>query len=275
MSVVADPVTRGEARQPSRGGILLDAEQVSKTYDTHGGDVVQALEDVSLAVGDGEFVSLVGPSGCGKTTLLMILAGLVPRTGGTVRFRDAEVREPRPEIGLVFQRPVLLPWRTVLQNALLPAEVLGLGKEHMRSRARELLEMVGLAGFENKYPSELSGGMQQRAAITRALVYDPAVLLMDEPFGSLDAMTRDRMSLELQRIWQVSRKTVVFVTHSIQEAVFLSDRIAVMTARPGRIAEVLRVDLPRPRTLELAASPEFNRYVLHIRKRLEGEPHEG
>jgi NitT/TauT family transport system ATP-binding protein len=226
-------------------------------------------------VGDGEFVSLVGPSGCGKTTLLMILAGLVPQTGGRVRFRDIEVRGPRTEIGLVFQRPVLLPWRTVLQNVLLPAEVLGLGKDELLTRARELLQLVGLAGFENTYPWELSGGMQQRAAITRALVYDPAVLLMDEPFGALDAMTRDRMSIEFQHIWEVSRKTVVFVTHSIQEAVFLSDRVAVMTARPGRIAQFLRVDLPRLRTLELAASPEFNSYVLHIRKQLEGEVHEG
>jgi NitT/TauT family transport system ATP-binding protein len=271
----AAAVTLGDAVRPVRGDVLLRTDRLSKTYATHGGEPVHALEDVSLAIGDGEFVSLVGPSGCGKTTLLMILAGLVGRSGGEVRFEGVDVTEPRTEIGLVFQRPVLLPWRTVLDNTLLPAEVLGLGRERLRPRALELLEMVGLAGFEGKYPAELSGGMQQRNAITRALLQDPAVLLMDEPFGALDAMTRDRMSLELQRIWEVSGKTVVFVTHSIQEAVFLSDRVVVMTARPGRIAEVLRVELPRPRTLEIAASPEYNSYVLHIRKRLEGEVHEG
>ncbi|MBA2450664.1 MAG: ABC transporter ATP-binding protein [Chloroflexi bacterium] len=267
--------TLGEARQPVRGEVLLRTERLSKTYATRAGEAVHALQDVSLAVGDGEFVSLVGPSGCGKTTLLMILAGLVPRSSGEVRFKDADVHEPCTEIGLVFQRPVLLPWRTVLDNTLLPAEVLGLGRERLRPRALDLLKMVGLSGFEGKYPSELSGGMQQRNAITRALLQDPAVLLMDEPFGALDAMTRDRMSLELQRIWEMSRKTVVFVTHSIQEAVFLSDRVVVMTARPGQIAEVLRVELPRPRTLEIAASPKYNSYVLHIRKLLEGEVHEG
>ena len=268
-------VALADAERPVRGEVLLQTERLSKVYATQRGEPVHALHEVSLRIGNGEFVSLVGPSGCGKTTLLMILAGLVPKSGGSAMFRDQEIVEPRADIGLVFQKPVLLPWRTVLENALLPAEVLGLDRARLRERARELIRMVGLAEFENTYPSELSGGMQQRNAITRALVYDPAVLLMDEPFGALDALTRDRMALELQRIWETSRKTVVFVTHSIQEAVFLSDRVVVMTARPGRIEEVLTINLPRPRTLEVAASPEFNAYVLHIRKLLEAEEHEG
>jgi NitT/TauT family transport system ATP-binding protein len=263
------------AERPQRGEVLLRVDRLSKVYATQRGEAVEALREVTLAVGDGEFVSLVGPSGCGKTTLLMILAGLVPRSGGSATFRGGEIVEPRAELGLVFQKPVLLPWRTVLENVMLPTEVLGLPRDQLRARARELVAMVGLGDFENKYPGELSGGMQQRNSICRALVYDPAVLLMDEPFGALDALTRDRMALELQRIWQTSRKTIVFVTHSIQEAVLLSDRVVVMTARPGRIEEVLTIDLPRPRTVEVAATPEFNAYVLHIRKRLEGEEHEG
>jgi NitT/TauT family transport system ATP-binding protein len=268
-------IATADAERPLRGEVLLRTERVSKIYRTQRGEPVRALHEVSLAVGDGEFVSLVGPSGCGKTTLLMMLAGLLAKSGGSISFRDEPVSRPRVEIGLVFQKPVLLPWRTVVENVMLPVEVLGLDKTRLAARARELIKMVGLGDFENKYPSELSGGMQQRNAICRALAYDPAVLLMDEPFGALDAMTRDRMTLELQRIWEASQKTVVFVTHSIQESVFLSDRVVVMTARPGRIEQVLKIDLPRPRTLEIAASPEFNAYVLHVRKLLESEEHEG
>jgi NitT/TauT family transport system ATP-binding protein len=258
-----------QASDPVRGEALLRIEAVSKVYQTNRNEEVHALDNVSLVVGAGEFVSLVGPSGCGKTTLLMISAGLEHHSAGKVKFKDSEVTDPRREIGMVFQKPVLLPWRTVLENALLPVEVLKLDKKKYQARAKELLEMVGLGEFENKYPSELSGGMQQRNAITRALVYDPAVLMMDEPFGALDAMTRDRMAFELQKIWQISQKTIVFVTHSIQEAVLLSDRVVIMTPRPGRIEEIIKIDLPRPRTLEIAASEKFNSYVLHIRKLLE------
>jgi NitT/TauT family transport system ATP-binding protein len=244
---------------------------VCKWYVTQQGTEVEALREVSVTVNDGEFVSLVGPSGCGKTTLLMILAGLQEPTTGTVYFRSEIIRGPRWDIGMVFQRPVLLPWRTVEQNTMLPAEILGLNKAQMRKRVAELLAMVGLGEFRDKYPWELSGGMQQRNAIARALAYDPAVLLMDEPFGALDAMTRDRMALELQRIWRTSQKTVVLVTHSIPEAVLLSDRIVVMTPRPGRVADVVRVDLPRPRDLDVMASPAFGALTLHIRRLLAAE----
>jgi NitT/TauT family transport system ATP-binding protein len=244
---------------------------VCKWYVTQQGTEVEALREVSVTVNDGEFVSLVGPSGCGKTTLLMILAGLQEPTTGTVYFRSEIIRGPRWDIGMVFQRPVLLPWRTVEQNTMLPAEILGLNKAQMRKRVDELLAMVGLGEFRDKYPWELSGGMQQRNAIARALAYDPAVLLMDEPFGALDAMTRDRMALELQRIWSTSQKTVVLVTHSIPEAVLLSDRIVVMTPRPGRVADVVRVDLPRPRDLDVMASPAFGALTLHIRRLLAAE----
>jgi len=216
-------------------------------------------------VGEGEFVTVVGPSGCGKTTLLRILGGLLRRTSGQVTLAGAPVDGPRRDIGIVFQNAILLPWRTVLENAMLPAEVLGLSKEKYKTRALELLKMVGLEGFDDKYPMELSGGMQQRAAITRALLHDPAILLMDEPFGALDAMTREQMNLELQRIWQESRKTILLITHSIPEAVFLGDRILVMTPRPGKLTKVLTVDIPRPRSLDVMATPRFGEYTREIR----------
>ena len=216
-----------------------------------------ALDDITLEVGENEFVTLVGPSGCGKSTLLKLVAGIVPLTRGRIHIRDQPVAEPFPDVGFVFQQPVLLPWRSVLDNVLFSVEMLGLDPRQYRKPAGDLLELTGLAGFEHRYPRELSGGMQQRVAICRALLPDPSLLLMDEPFGALDAMTREEMSLELLRIWEERRKTILFVTHSIPEAILLADRVVVMTPRPGRIARVLHVDLPRPRTMDLEFDPRF------------------
>jgi len=236
---------------------VIRLDHVGKTYRTRRGDQVHALEDIDLEVGDAEFVTLVGASGCGKSTLLKVVAGLTPPTRGSVRLRDAVVREPCPDVGFVFQQPVLLPWRSVLDNVLFSVEMLGLDVKPYRKPAGDLLDLTGLAGFETKYPRELSGGMQQRVAICRALLPGPSLLLMDEPFGALDAMTREEMSLELLRIWDERRTTILFVTHSIPEAILLADRVVVMTPRPGRIARVLAVDLPRPRTMELEFDPRF------------------
>jgi NitT/TauT family transport system ATP-binding protein len=244
---------------------LIVVSDLEKTYRTKGRALVRALAGISLDIGSGEFVTIVGQSGCGKTTLLKILAGLLPRSAGTVTLRGTPVDGPRPDIGIVFQDPVLLPWRTVLDNVMLPVQVLGLDRTAYRDRARRLLGLVGLEGFEDKYPHELSGGMRQRVSIARALVHDPSLLLMDEPFGALDAMTREFMNLELLRIWKESGKTVVFITHSIPEAVFLADRVIVMSARPGRVVETVGVDLPRPRDLDMMASDEFGVYTRKIR----------
>ena len=244
---------------------LITVEHLEKTYTTKGRALVKALAGISLEIGAGELVTIVGQSGCGKTTLLKILAGLLPRSGGRVTLRGRPVDGPSRDIGIVFQDPVLLPWRTVLDNVMLPVEVLGLDRASHRTRARELLALVGLDGFEDKYPHELSGGMRQRVALARALVHDPSLLLMDEPFGALDAMTREAMNLELLRVWQESGKTIVFITHSIPEAVFLADLVVVMSARPGRVVEVVGVDLGRPRDLDLMASDEFGVYTRKIR----------
>jgi NitT/TauT family transport system ATP-binding protein len=230
---------------------------------------LEAIHEVSFDVGPGEFVSVLGPSGCGKSTLLMMMAGLLPPSGGEIRVDDAPVRGPRREIGVVFQSPVLLPWRTVLDNVLLPIEMLRLPRGPYVERARALLAMVKIGDFAGKLPRELSGGMRQRASICRALVHDPKILLMDEPFSALDALTRDQMGLELLRIWERHRKTVVFVTHSIREAVFLSDRVVVMAQRPATITLELDVQLPRPRRLDIEETDEFNRYVGVLRKSIE------
>src|SRR3989442_1077303 len=206
----------------------------------------------------GELVSLVGPSGCGKSTLLKVLAGLHPHDGGEVRIGSpSHPFDPSKDVGMVFQAPLLLKWRRILENVLLPAEILGLPMAESKSRARDLLALVGLAGNEDKYPYELSGGMQQRAAIARALIHDPKLLLMDEPFGALDALTRERINLEMLRIWEETGKTIVFVTHSIQEALFLGSKCAVLTAGPARMADFFAVPLPYPRTLEAKTSPAF------------------
>ncbi|MFN4017495.1 MAG: ABC transporter ATP-binding protein [Reyranella sp.] len=255
---------------------LIDLDKVGMTYQAASGPV-EALAGISASIGAGEFVSLVGPSGCGKSTLLRIVAGLRPATTGAITVAGRTVTQPIPDIGMVFQAPILLKWRSILENVLLPAELAGKDPRALRARAEQLLEMAGLGGFGAKLPRELSGGMQQRAALCRALLLDPPLLLMDEPFGALDAMTRDDMALELLRIWgekdvaREARKTVLFVTHSIPEAVFLSDRVIVMSARPGRIAADLRIELPRPRTVELRATEAFGRLNLEIFRALTGK----
>jgi NitT/TauT family transport system ATP-binding protein len=249
---------------------LIVLDRVGMTYRAESGPV-EALRDIQLEVGRGELVALVGPSGCGKSTLLRIVAGLRPASAGTVVVDGRSVTRPIPAVGMVFQAPVLLKWRTVRDNVLLAAELAGLAPAAHRPRADELLRLVGLADFGDKRPRELSGGMQQRVSLCRALLLDPPLLLMDEPFGALDAMTRDELNLELLRVWGESgreRKTIVFVTHSITEAVFLADRVVVMTPRPGRIARVLDVALPRPRTVATRATPEFGALTLTIHEAL-------
>jgi NitT/TauT family transport system ATP-binding protein len=228
---------------------MIRIEHVSQVFRRGRGAGVHALDDIQLAIRENEFVTLVGRSGCGKSTLLRIVAGLLRATSGDVLIGGRRVTGPRPDVSLMFQRSALLPWRNVIENVMLPAQILKLDRRAYRRKAEELLALVGLDGFENRRPYELSGGMQQRAALCRALLHDPAVLLMDEPFAALDALTREDLSLELQRIWSEHRKTIVFVTHSIPEAVLLADRIAVMTPRPGQIARVLEVKAPRPRSL--------------------------
>lgn len=260
---MSTPLTSPRPTRDSENDIEI--ANLSMQYITASGDEVVALDQVSLGIQPREFLSVVGPSGCGKTTLLRIIAGLIRHTSGTVRLRGREVTGPTADIGIVFQGPVLLPWKTVLQNVLLPAHVLHLDISHHAHRAAELLEMVGLSGFENKYPHELSGGMQQRVSIARALIHSPSLLLMDEPFGALDALTRETMNMELQRIAYETQTTVLFITHSIQEAVFLGHRVVVMTPRPGRIAKMLEIDLPRVRDLDIMATERFGEYVRTIR----------
>lgn len=241
---------------------------VTKTYRS-GRKEHRAISDASFDVLPGELVSLVGPSGCGKSTLLKILAGLHSHDQGTVHIGSARHPfNPARDIGMVFQAPLLLKWRRILDNVLLPAELLGLPMAAARGRARELLALVGLAGCEDKYPYELSGGMQQRAAIARALVHDPKLVLMDEPFGALDALTREKMNLELLRIWKESGKTIVFVTHGISEAVFLGTRVVVFTAGPARMADNFEIDLPNPRTLDMKTHERFGLYTRRIYKLL-------
>ena len=224
-----------------------------------------AISDASFEVAPGELVSLVGPSGCGKTTLLKVLAGLQGYDAGQARIGSTtHPFDPSRDIGMVFQQALLLKWRRVLQNVLLPAEILGLPFRESRERARDLLAMVGLSGFEDKYPYELSGGMQQRAAIARALVHDPKLILMDEPFGALDALTREKMNLELLKIWKQSGKTILFVTHGISEAVFLGTRVIVFTAGPARMADNILIDLPEPRTLDIKTTELFGEYSRRI-----------
>jgi NitT/TauT family transport system ATP-binding protein len=237
---------------------------IQKTYRTRGSEFL-AVSEATFDVEAGDLVSLVGPSGCGKTTLLKILAGLHPHDAGTLRMGSAEQPfDPSRDIGMVFQQPLLLKWRRVIDNVLLPAEILGLPVAQSRERARDLLALVGLGGAEDKYPYELSGGMQQRAAIARALIHDPRLILMDEPFGALDALTREKMNLELLRIWSEARKTIIFVTHGITEAVFLGTRVIVLTAGPARMADNFRVALPHPRTLDMKTHEEFGRYTRRI-----------
>jgi len=243
---------------------FIHLDRVSKAY-RRGGEEHLAISDATFDVMPGELVSLVGPSGCGKSTLLKILAGLHPHDGGEVKIGSAAHPFDRSrDVGMVFQAPVLLKWRRILPNVLLPAEILGMPMGEARERARELLALVGLTGCEDNYPYELSGGMQQRAAIARALVHDPKLVLMDEPFGALDALTREKMNLELLRIWKESKKTIVFVTHGISEAVFLGSRVVVLTAGPARMADNFPVELPYPRTLDLKTHERFGEYTRRI-----------
>jgi NitT/TauT family transport system ATP-binding protein len=251
---------------------LIRLDGVGMTYATASGPV-EALRDIDLTVGRGELVAVVGPSGCGKSTLLRIIAGLRAPSRGRVEVDGRPVVRPIPSVGMVFQAPVLLKWRTIQDNVLLPAELSRLDPRDYRARAAQLLRLVGLAEFAQRLPRELSGGMQQRASLCRALLLDPPLLLMDEPFGALDAMTRDEMNLELLRVWGQGsgeeRKTIVFVTHSIPEAVFLADRVIVMTARPGRLGRVFDVPLPRPRTAASRARPDFGALTLAIHESLQ------
>jgi NitT/TauT family transport system ATP-binding protein len=233
---------------------------VRKAYGEH-----LAISDASFDVMPGELLSMVGPSGCGKSTLLKILAGLHPHDGGELRIGSpTHPFDPSKDVGMVFQAPLLLKWRRIFENVLLPAEILGLPMAQARERARHLLQMVGLDGAEEKYPYELSGGMQQRAAIARALVHDPKLVLMDEPFGALDALTREKMNLELLRIWKEAGKTIIFVTHGISEAVFLGTRVVVLTAGPARMADNFEVDLPHPRTLDMKTQERFGEYTRRV-----------
>jgi NitT/TauT family transport system ATP-binding protein len=243
---------------------LIAVNSLRKVYGTRDGPVV-ALQDIRFAIEKEQFVAIVGPSGCGKSTLLKILTGLIPASQGEARLSGTAIVGPRRDIGVVFQSPVLFPWRTVLDNVLLPVDVQRLGRNKLQSRAMNLLALVGLQGFEKRYPRELSGGMQQRVAMVRALVHDPAILFMDEPFGALDAMTREQMNAQLQHIWLERKETILFITHSIAEAVFLADRVLVMTPRPGRIVDDVGIDLARPRCLDVMTTPDFGRHVKRIR----------
>lgn len=249
----------------------IQIQGLSKVYRTADGGEIRALYDVDLEVQAGEFVSIVGPSGCGKSTLLKMIAGLASKSSGSLQVADQEVAGPRSDLGFVFQSPVLLPWRTVLDNVLFPVEVQGKRKSDYVQRAKDTLQLVGLSEFASKYPYELSGGMQQRNALARALVDNPTLILMDEPFGALDAITRDQVSDELQRIWHEKRPTILFVTHSIPEAIFLSTRIVVFSARPGRIVGQMDIPFQGRRTLDLTVSPEFNRLVQQGRALLAGD----
>ncbi|KAB1154150.1 ABC transporter ATP-binding protein [Micromonospora sp. DSM 115977] len=227
---------------------MIKLSGVSRTFDGRSGRV-EALRGIDLDVAAGEFVAVLGRSGCGKSTMLRLIAGLLPVSEGRITVAGAPITKPRPDIAMLFQRPALLPWRTVLDNVLLPVEMFGWKRAKHRDRARQLLELAGLGGFEKRLPHELSGGMQQRVSLCRSLIGEPRVMLMDEPFSALDALTREELSGELQRVHMTSGATVVFVTHSIDEAVLLADRVVVLSPRPGRIRKVVDVNIPRPRTL--------------------------
>jgi NitT/TauT family transport system ATP-binding protein len=247
-------------------GVEIVLRDVSKRYMTASGAPVHALDRVDLDIRAGEFVAIVGPSGCGKSTLMMLVSGLIPATTGSMTVGRAPVKGPVSQAGIVFQRDVLLDWRSVISNVMLPVEIKRLARDTHLQKARELLRSVGLAEFEEKFPAELSGGMRQRVSICRALVQNPGLLLMDEPFGALDALTREQMNLDLQRIWMREGNTVIFITHSIEEAVLLADRVVVMTARPGKIADILPIDLPRPRGSQTRSAKVFTDAVDRIRR---------
>ena len=258
MNTAMPAPAQAQARPP-----LIRMRQLRKVYRKRGEEFL-AVSDVTMDIHEGDMVSLVGPSGCGKSTLLKILSGLHGHDGGTLEVGGGGGFNPGRDVGMVFQQPLLLKWRTILDNVLLPADILKLPRKAAVERAHGLLEMVGLAGFADKMPYELSGGMQQRAAIARALIHDPKLVLMDEPFGALDALTREKMNLEMLRIWEQSHKTFVVVTHSIQEAVFLGSRCAVLTAGPARMADFFPIELEAPRRLHIKTTPQFGEYVGRI-----------
>jgi NitT/TauT family transport system ATP-binding protein len=245
--------------------IAMSVDHVSKHYKTKTG-FVHALEDLTLEVARGEFVCILGPSGCGKSTLLWGMSGLHDLTAGKIVLNGQPVLGPRPEIGMIFQDANLLPWRNLHQNIRFPFEIKKIDAKPYESRIQGLIDEVGLTGFESKFPRELSGGMQQRASIVRCLSFDPEVILMDEPFGALDAFTRDEMNLLIQKIWMETGKTIIFVTHNVTEAIFLADRVVVLTPRPGRLAHIFPIDLPRPRTIAQTFSPEFIELILEIKE---------
>jgi NitT/TauT family transport system ATP-binding protein len=253
---------------PGQRPIAMSVQHASKHYKTETGSV-HALEDLSLEIPQGEFVCILGPSGCGKSTLLWGMSGLHDLTNGQVIVNGTPVQGPRPEIGMIFQDANLLPWRNLWQNIQFPFEIKKLDPKPYEPRIRGLLDQVGLAGFEKKMPRELSGGMQQRASIVRCLSYDPGIILMDEPFGALDAFTRDEMNLLIQRIWMETGKTIIFVTHNVSEAIFLADRVVVLTPRPGRLAHIFPIDLPRPRTVAMTFEPDFIHVVKEIKNTIE------
>jgi NitT/TauT family transport system ATP-binding protein len=250
---------------------MIAFEAAWKVFEARSGELTTAVADISLDIAKNEFVCLVGPSGCGKSTLLRLAAGLLLPDRGSVSIGGERVREPRSDTGIVFQSPTLLPWATILDNVLFPAKMMGVASPEIQERAKALLKLVGLEDLERRFPRELSGGMQQRAGICRALIHNPAVLLMDEPFGALDALTREELTIELLRIWTTQPKTILFVTHSIPEAVMLADRVVVMSAHPGRVAEVLRVDLPRPRSFQMESADEFHRCTQRVRQLIFGD----
>ena len=245
----------------------IATSNLSVVYRTAKGSLT-AVDSLNIAIDRGSFVSILGPSGCGKSTLLKIVAGIMPATDGVVEVDGVPVTGPRSDVGVVFQQATLLPWRTVLDNILVPARTQKLDMKESRRRALELVKLVRLSGFENSYPHELSGGMQQRVGIARALLHELEVLLMDEPFAALDALSRERMALELLEFWSGSGRTVMFITHGIQEAVFLSDRVVLLSARPAHVLEDIIIDLPRPRTLETMVDPKFVGYCDQLRRAL-------
>lgn len=254
--------------QASRSGAppFIQITGLEKSYRSLDGGTIRALGPISLDIAKSEFLTVVGPSGCGKSTLLKLLAGLIERSSGSIQMSGKQIKGPQLDIGVVFQSPVLLPWRTALDNVMLPAAINGLDPARSKQRARELLALVGLRDFEAKYPNELSGGMQQRVAIARALMHEPSTLLMDEPFGALDAMTRETMNVEIRRLWAEAGKTIIFVTHSIPEAVFLGTRVLVLSGRPGQIAEIVDIDLDENRGLDIVTSDVFGTYTRRIRR---------
>ena len=267
---MADGVTQSasaSATAAGGGGPAISVRDLDKTYQTRDG-AVEAVRGANFDVRDGEFVALVGPSGCGKSTLLQICAGLIQHTAGSVQVAGEPAKPGRRDVGMMFQAPVLLPWRTVMDNILLPTEVFRIDKKSAAETARELIELVGLEGFEEKYPWELSGGMQQRASLARLLVYEPDILLMDEPFSALDEFTRERLNLELARIHESLGRTVLYVTHNIEESVFLADRIVVMKPHPGEILDIVDSGLPRPRSLEALEEQTTVDLVIRIRHML-------